>query len=66
MKRVQELVRKLEGHRGGIVDQLRAFLTESLGRPAADEADLQATGWPCRPNCRASRHCARRSMTSRG
>lgn len=43
MKRVQELVRKLEGHKGGIVDQLRAFLTESLGRPAADEAEQQAT-----------------------
>ena len=43
MKRVQELVRKLEGHRGGVVGQLRAFLTESLGRPAADEAALQAT-----------------------
>ena len=43
MKRVQELVRKLEGHRGGIIDQLRAFLTESLGRPLADEAELQAT-----------------------
>ena len=43
MKRVQELVRKLEGHRGGIVGQLRAFLTESLGRPATDEAELQAT-----------------------
>ena len=42
MKRVQELVRKLEGHRGGIVDQLRTFLTEALGRPAADEAELQA------------------------
>jgi very-short-patch-repair endonuclease len=43
MKRVQELVRKLEGHTGGVVGQLRAFLTESLGRPAADEAELQAT-----------------------
>ena len=43
MKRVQELVRKFEGHRGGIVSQMRAFLAESLGRPAADEAELQAT-----------------------
>ena len=43
MKRVQELVRKLEGHRGGIVSQLRAFLTESLGQPTSDEAELQAT-----------------------
>ena len=43
MKRIQELVRKLEGHRGGIVSQMRAFLAESLGRPAADEAELRAT-----------------------
>ena len=43
MKRVQELIRKLEGHRGGIVSQIRAFLAESLGRPAANEAELQAT-----------------------
>jgi len=43
MKRVQELVRKLEGHKGGIVDQLRVFLTESLGRPTADEAEQQST-----------------------
>ncbi len=43
MKRVQELVRKLEGQRGAIVDQLRKFLSESLGRTAADEAELQAT-----------------------
>ena len=43
MKRLQELVRKLDGHRGGIVSQLRSFLTESLGRPAADETELQAT-----------------------
>jgi very-short-patch-repair endonuclease len=43
MKRVQELVHKLEGHSGGIVDQLRKFLTGSLGQPATDEAELQAT-----------------------
>jgi len=43
MKRVQELVRMLQGHRGSIVGQLRTFLTESLGRPAADEAELQST-----------------------
>jgi very-short-patch-repair endonuclease len=42
MKRVQELVRKLVGHNGGIVVQLRTFLTESLGRPTADVAELQA------------------------
>ena len=43
MKRVQELVRKLEGHKSGIVSQLRTFLTETLGRPAADEAEQQTT-----------------------
>lgn len=43
MKRVHELARKLEGHGGGIVGQLRTFLTESLGLPEADEAELQAT-----------------------
>ena len=43
MKQVQELVRKLEGHKGGIVGQLRIFLTEALGRTAADEAEQQAT-----------------------
>jgi very-short-patch-repair endonuclease len=44
MKRVQELLKKLEGHRGGIVDELRGFLTESLGRLTADESVLQ-TKW---------------------
>lgn len=43
MKRVQELVRKLEGHTGGIVEELRSFLTESLGRTSADESVLQTT-----------------------
>lgn len=43
MKRVQEFVRKLEGHSGGIVEQLRSFLTESLGRMTADESVLQTT-----------------------
>ncbi|MEZ5485727.1 MAG: AAA domain-containing protein [Lysobacteraceae bacterium] len=43
MKRVQELVRKLEGHSGGIVEELRSFLTESLGRTSADESVLQTT-----------------------
>lgn len=41
MKRVQELVRKLEGHSGSIVDELRSFLTESVGRASADESELQ-------------------------
>jgi very-short-patch-repair endonuclease len=44
MKRVQELVKKLQGHNGGIVDQLREFLTRSLGLPEADETELQ-TNW---------------------
>lgn len=43
MKRVQELVRKLESHRGGLVEELRSFLTESLGRTAVDESILQTT-----------------------
>jgi hypothetical protein len=43
MRRVQELVRKLEGHSGGIVEELRSFLTESLGRTSADESVLQTT-----------------------
>ena len=43
MKRVQELVRKLEGRNGGIVDELRGFLSESLGRASADESVLQTT-----------------------
>ena len=43
MKRVQELVRKLEGHSGGIVEELRSFFTEALGRTTADESVLQTT-----------------------
>ena len=43
MKRVQELVRKLDGHSGGIVEELRDFLAESLGRTVADESVLQTT-----------------------
>jgi very-short-patch-repair endonuclease len=43
MRRVQELVRKLEGHSGGIVEEMRAFLTESLGRITIDESELQPT-----------------------
>lgn len=41
MKRVLELVRKLDGNTGGIVDELREFLTYLLGQPAATETDLQ-------------------------
>lgn len=43
MKRVQELLRKLDGHDGGIVDEMRPFLGESLGRASADESVLQTT-----------------------
>jgi very-short-patch-repair endonuclease len=43
MKRVQELMKKLEGRDGGIVDELRSFLAESIGRSSADEAVLQTT-----------------------
>lgn len=43
MKRVQELLRKLDGHSGGIVDEIRPFLAESLGRASADESVLQTT-----------------------
>ena len=43
MKRVQELVQKLNGRSGGIVDELQSFLAESLGRTSADESILQTT-----------------------
>ncbi|MFN9503525.1 MAG: AAA domain-containing protein [Rubrivivax sp.] len=43
MKRVQELVRKLEGHSGCVVNELRSFLTALLGRTAAEESVLQTT-----------------------
>lgn len=41
MKRVQEILRKLDGHTGGIVNELRSFLGESLGLASADESTLQ-------------------------
>jgi very-short-patch-repair endonuclease len=44
MRRVQELVKKLEGHSGVIVEQLHTFLVEALGQPSADETILQ-TSW---------------------
>lgn len=44
MKRLQELLRKLDGHNAGIVEELRSFLTKSLGRTGADESVLQ-TKW---------------------
>lgn len=41
MKRVQELLRKLEGRSGGVVNELEGFLTGSLGRADTDEPVLQ-------------------------
>ncbi len=43
MKRIQELLKKLESHNGGIVDEIRNFLAESVGRRSADEVVLQTT-----------------------
>ncbi len=43
MKRVIELVHKLDGHGGCIVAQLHTFLTGTLGQSEADETELQAT-----------------------
>ena len=40
MNRVGEFARKLRNHRGPIVDDLRAFLTESLGQSGSDESGL--------------------------
>lgn len=40
MNRVGELVRKLENHQGAIVDDLRVFLTASLGHANGDESEL--------------------------
>ncbi len=42
MKRVGELLSKLENCSGGIVDELRSLLTESLGRATVDESVLQS------------------------
>lgn len=41
MKRVQDLMKKLEGCNGVIVDELRIFLIESLGHSSTDETALQ-------------------------
>ncbi|MBK6851985.1 MAG: AAA family ATPase [Burkholderiales bacterium] len=43
LRRVQELLRLLDGHQGGVVEELRGFLAESLSRPTADEGVLQTT-----------------------
>ena len=41
MKRVAELAHKLNDHSGPIVEQIRAFLVQSLGSEVADEVNLQ-------------------------
>ncbi len=41
--RVQEIAAGLDGHAGAIVDAMRDFLGEALGRPSADEGVLQTT-----------------------
>lgn len=43
MKRTQELLRKLDGHSGSVVDEMRRFLAESLGNAVAGESALQAS-----------------------
>lgn len=43
MKRVVELLRKLDKRSGGVVKELRSFLSESLGRSSTDESVLQTT-----------------------
>jgi len=43
MKRVAELLAKLDGCSGGIVDELGEFLRSSVGRASADESVLQTT-----------------------
>lgn len=43
LRRVQEIAKKLDGHSGGIVNEVRDFLLGSLGRSDADESFLQTT-----------------------
>lgn len=43
IKRVQELLHKLDGHSGEITDQIADFLTHVLGSNSTDEANLQTT-----------------------
>lgn len=43
LRRVQEIVKKLDGHTGGIVSEIRDVLMGSLGRTDADESVLQTT-----------------------
>jgi very-short-patch-repair endonuclease len=41
MKRVQELLQKLEPHAGIVVDNVRAFFRDMLGQPNADEDAME-------------------------
>lgn len=43
MRRVQEILRKLDGHSGRIVSELRNFLTYAIGQLNSNEDNLQAT-----------------------
>jgi very-short-patch-repair endonuclease len=43
LRRVQEITKKLDGHTGGIANEVRDFLLGPLGRPDADESVLQTT-----------------------
>ncbi|MFN8709689.1 MAG: AAA domain-containing protein, partial [Planctomyces sp.] len=41
MKRVQELLKKLEPHAGNVVDSIRAFFRDTLGLPSEDEDAME-------------------------
>lgn len=41
MKRVQELLQRLEPHAGIVVDNIRAFFRDTLGQPNADEDAME-------------------------
>lgn len=43
LRRVQEIVKKLDGHSGRIVSELRHFLTSGIGQTNSNEDTLQAT-----------------------
>ncbi|WP_454753912.1 AAA domain-containing protein [Cupriavidus necator] len=42
MKRVEELLKKLDGHSGPVVEDMRSFLSESIGEEDEDEGVLQS------------------------
>jgi hypothetical protein len=43
LRRVQEILKKLDGHSGRIVSELRDFLTYGIGQLNSNEDTLQAT-----------------------